>query len=314
VAFVLAMLMLVGGVLAAGVWWLDTRGIPTLFGVCQAVVGDTTVRLQQEQAEIAATIAAVALQRDLPPRAVSIALATAMQESGLRNLDYGDRDSLGVFQQRPSQGWGTPQQVRDVTYATNRFFDALVQLPYEQMSINDAAQAVQRSGFPDHYAKHEPRARALASALTGYSPATFTCQVQADAGLAAEQPSAAGYTPRAAAVRRELRTTFEPAFPGGLDLTTYQTAEGSNVHDLGLAVDVWVPMLDGAGSPQGWQVAHWLVANAARLDVAVVIYDDKIWSARRSGQGWRDYQHPSGSTTITDRHLDHIHVDVIPGG
>ena len=67
--------------------------------------------------------------RGLPERAVVIALATAQQESRLRNLDYGDRDSLGLFQQRPSQGWGTEAQVQDPVYAAGKFYDGLVKVP-----------------------------------------------------------------------------------------------------------------------------------------------------------------------------------------
>ena len=85
--------------------------------------------LTTEQAENATLIAAIGVSRGLPARAVSIALATAYQESKIRNLTHGDRDSLGLFQQRPSQGWGTEEQVRDPYYATNAFYDALAKIP-----------------------------------------------------------------------------------------------------------------------------------------------------------------------------------------
>ena len=98
------------------------------------------------------------MRRGLPARAASIALATAYQESKLRNLDHGDRDSLGLFQQRPSQGWGTAKQIQDPYYATNAFYDALVKIDgYQTMRITEAAQEVQRSGFPEAYAR--PRSR-----------------------------------------------------------------------------------------------------------------------------------------------------------
>src|SRR5687768_13648900 len=88
---------------------------------CVAEVGEVTVELSQEQAYYAGLMAAIALRRELPARAVSIALATAFQESKLRNLDHGDRDSVGLFQQRPSQGWGTEEQLVDPAYAINAF-------------------------------------------------------------------------------------------------------------------------------------------------------------------------------------------------
>lgn len=140
-------------------------------GDCTVTVAGHRVEVSGEQAENATLIAAIGVERGLPARAVSIALATAYQESKIVNIDYGDRDSLGLFQQRPSQGWGTEEQVLDPVYATNAFYDALEQVEgYEDMEITVAAQQVQRSAFPDAYADHEADARALASALTGHSP------------------------------------------------------------------------------------------------------------------------------------------------
>ncbi len=153
---------------------------------CTARVGGTVVDLSTEQAENATTIAAVAVRRGLPARAVSIALATAFQESKLRNLDHGDRDSVGLFQQRPSQGWGTAAQIQQPVYAANRFYDALEKVDgYQTMRITEAAQKVQRSGFPEAYEDHAADGRALASALTGYSRGAFTCVVRRGDGLAA---------------------------------------------------------------------------------------------------------------------------------
>ncbi|WP_320779164.1 hypothetical protein, partial [Streptomyces sp. CRN 30] len=129
-----------------------------------------------EQAVNAATVTAVGTARGLPERAVTIALATALQESALHNIRHGDRDSLGLFQQRPSQGWGTPEQIMDPTYAAGRFYEQLSDVPgYTRLPLTVAAQRVQRSGFPEAYAKHEPDATLLAAALTGRSAATLTC-------------------------------------------------------------------------------------------------------------------------------------------
>ncbi|WP_278256516.1 hypothetical protein [Nocardioides convexus] len=143
-------------------------------GDCTVTVNGHTVDISGEQAENAALIAAVAVRRGMPARAASIALATAFQESKLTNIDYGDRDSLGLFQQRPSQGWGSREQILDPVYATNAFYDALARVRgYESMEITVAAQRVQRSAYPDAYADHEEDGRALASALTGHSPASL---------------------------------------------------------------------------------------------------------------------------------------------
>src|SRR3569833_2960934 len=117
------------------------------------------VTLTGEQLANARTIAQVAWDRGLPERAVVIALATAMQEKHLRKLDHGDRDSLGLFQQRPSQGWGTPEQVQDPAYAAGKFYDHLVAYPgWDTGRLTDVAQAVQRSGFPEAYQKHDAMA------------------------------------------------------------------------------------------------------------------------------------------------------------
>jgi hypothetical protein len=118
--------------------------------------------LSAEQKQNAQTIINVGRQRGASERDIQIALMTAMQESGLRNLNHGDRDSLGLFQQRPSQGWGTPAQVTDPNYAANKFYDHLLRLPNrDNMRLTEAAQAVQRSAYPEAYAKHEGVALAI---------------------------------------------------------------------------------------------------------------------------------------------------------
>ncbi len=122
------------------------------------------VGLSAEQRANAATIVAVGRSLGVPERGIVVALAAAMQESSLRNLSHGDRDSVGLFQQRPSQGWGTARQLQDPTYATKLFFGGqsnpnagktrgLLDVPrWSSMSITDAAQAVQLSAYPKAYA------------------------------------------------------------------------------------------------------------------------------------------------------------------
>ena len=174
-AAVLVLAVLVAGVAAVVVALSRSHPAPPAAERCVAELDGTKWSLAPDQAQNAALIAAVAIQRGLPARAVTIALATALQESRLVNIDYGDRDSIGLFQQRPSQGWGTVEQVQDPVYATGRFYDDLVKVDgYEDLPITEAAQAVQRSGFPEAYAQHETRARAWASALTGCSPGVLT--------------------------------------------------------------------------------------------------------------------------------------------
>jgi hypothetical protein len=152
----------------------------TVADSCQ-VVGETTgtvYAMQPDQLLNASIIADVAMRRGLPEQAVIVALATAQQESKLTNLDYGDADSVGLFQQRPSQGWGTPTQILDPVYSSGKFFDALVKVrDWEGLTVAAAAQAVQRSAFPDAYTSWQPLGTALGAALTGLTLTQLTCRL-----------------------------------------------------------------------------------------------------------------------------------------
>ena len=147
---------------------------------CTITAAGITETFDPEQTGNAALIAALSVKRGMPPRAATIAITTAFQESKIRNLRYGDRDSLGLFQQRPSQGWGTAEQILDPVHATNAFYDALVKYQgYETADITKIAQRVQKSGYPEAYRDHEGQGRVLASNLTGHSPAGLTCRLDA---------------------------------------------------------------------------------------------------------------------------------------
>src|SRR5690242_4730006 len=193
--------LVIGGV-AYGVSRNHSDDDKTL-GECTTKVGRLSVVLTDEQARNATLISAIAIRRGMPAHAATIGLAAALQESKLYNLRGGDRDSLGLFQQRPSQGWGTPRQILDPVHATNSFYHALERVPgYADLPVTVAAQRVQRSGYPSAYAVYEGDARALASALTGYSPAAFWCHVSSPDGAPA--PTAQ----RAAGLRRALFPAF----------------------------------------------------------------------------------------------------------
>lgn len=162
-----------------------TSGGASTLGACDAsqtgglAGGQAGVRigdLTDEQRNNAATIIGVAKGVGAPPRAWLVALATAMQESTLRNLNYGDRDSLGLFQQRPSQGWGSPAQVTDPVHSTTIFLQRLMAVPgWEMLPVTAAAQAVQRSGFPDAYAKWEGLASQLVAQLADVAAVGVSC-------------------------------------------------------------------------------------------------------------------------------------------
>ncbi|GAA4971190.1 hypothetical protein [Actinoplanes utahensis] len=123
-------------------------------------------RWNAEQIANARLIVTIGRQRQVPDEALVIAVATALQESSLRNLRGGDRDSIGLFQQRPSQGWGTPRQLSDPAYQTHKFYDKLLKVKgWRKMRLTEAAQAVQISAFPEAYAKHTASATTLVGAL-----------------------------------------------------------------------------------------------------------------------------------------------------
>jgi LysM repeat protein len=140
-------------------------------------VASVTMPLDDETRANATIVIDVGRALGVPDQAIVVALAAAAQESGLRNVHHGDLDSLGLFQQRPSQGWGTSEEVLDPVRAARAFYVGraepgdggtlgLMDIPgWESMSVTQAAQAVQRSAHPDHYAKWEAQARAWLSEL-----------------------------------------------------------------------------------------------------------------------------------------------------
>ena len=201
----------------------------------------------------------------LPERAAVLVLAGALQESKLENLSGGDRDSVGVLQQRPSQGWGNPPgnaaSLQNVTEATKEFLDKLVKIPgWQTMDLADAVQAVQISADGSLYAQYEDEGQTLADALQGHKAAAITCTIN--------KPTVVATT---AAVIAQLRAQL-PVNP--------PTAVGNTITVPGAA----------------WQTAAWFVANADRLGVASVSYAGKTWT--RSHQ-WRTSLASGAAVTAT---------------
>jgi hypothetical protein len=220
---------------------------------CEARTTTGSVALDADQMANAATITAVGVRRGLPDRAVVIALATALQESKLRNLAHGDRDSLGLFQQRPSQGWGSPEQIADPRYAAGRFYSALVRVKgWESMRLTDAAQRVQRSAFPEAYEKWSDESIVLAEAMIGRASRAVVCTSD-------DTPARRG-VPAAEALGAGLR----------LDWGDVTTITDSAV--LGLVVSADADSV-------GWRYAHWLVAHSKEKGVARVRFGDQQWTA-----------------------------------
>ncbi|ABS02629.1 hypothetical protein [Kineococcus radiotolerans] len=268
-----ATLATVGVLATAGIVWITGDGeVPLVRERCSATVDGESTSMSPEQAANAATVVGIAVRRGLPARAATIGIATIVQESGMRNLDHGDRDSLGLFQQRPSQGWGTPEQVQDPVFATNAFYDALVEVDgYRDLPVTDAAQRVQRSGFPLAYGDHEPEARLVASALTGYTPGGFSCHLRP----VATEVQVGGdeqLTPSAQAVA--------DAAGAQVTILSPSVVEGAQ----GRALEYRAEGEDAART--AWAIAAWAVASAGVHPVTEVSVEGSRWSRDASGRGW----------------------------
>jgi hypothetical protein len=239
--------VLVLGVVAAGTWLGARHVLATVASEkCTVTVDPDSYDWAPDQASNSAAITAIAIQRGLPPRAASIAIATAMQESKVRNIRFGDRDSLGLFQQRPSQGWGTAEQILDPEYSTNKFYDELVKVDgYADMDIAQAAQSVQRSADGSAYAQHEGQARATASVLSGQTHAGIGCALR------------------------------DPEKPGTAKATAALLAKDFGIEG---SVDGGKVTVQGASEDLAWAVASWAVARATDTGALEVTLGDQRWS------------------------------------
>jgi hypothetical protein len=241
--------------------------------ICTATAAGGTAQLSADQTRYATLIAARSIKHDLPARAATIALATALQESDLDNLDHGHADSVGLFQQRPSMGWGTAEQIQDPGYATDKFYAALARIPgYTSMSITEAAQRVQISARGDAYAQHEARSRSLASALTGETPAAFTCTAMTNPG---------------AWTTGEVADRLTDAF--GLAATP-----------VGDRVTVKISSRTGPATSAvaaRWAVAAWAIGNTGQAPITTVSTSGRTWTV---DGGWRtDALAPATAVVIT---------------
>jgi hypothetical protein len=231
----------------------------------------------------------------VPTRGLVVALAAASQESGIRNLHYGDRDSQGLFQMRPSMGWGTVGQVTDPAYASRKFFTVLNGVRgWQLMSVTEAAQSVERSGFPGAYAKWEPRARAVVRAATAGSKVR---------SVAYTIPHAAvnGLQPVAVQAENYVRRAF--GFRGSIGGFARSGHISNSKHYQGLAIDVMVPL-----GPLADRITNYFAGPGyARWHVDNVIHNHRIFNA---GRGWHAYPE-RGNPTLN--HEDHVHIDFVSG-
>ncbi|WP_338750730.1 hypothetical protein [Janibacter alittae] len=268
---VVASLCVVGLLCTAGAWYARDRIGLFLGDKCQATALGETVGFDPEQMNHASTIVLLGVKRGLPARAGSIAVATAIQESKLRNLTYGDRDSVGLFQQRPSQGWGTVDELQDPVYATNAFYEALTKVDgWQGMRITEIAQEVQRSAYPEAYADHEHEGRTIASALAGHSPTGLVCRLD------------------------------EPTDPGRPDTLAAAVTEqtGQDATAQGRVVTI-----RATDDRHAWAVGAWAVAQAQARNIVSVQVGDRRWTrdAGDVAMSWGDADEavPSSQVRVT---------------
>jgi hypothetical protein len=257
-ALVVIALIVVGVIVGAHALVNSLKSVPS--GESCSVA---TYDVDTTQASVASQMVGVVINRQLPARAAVLVLAAGLQESKLRNLasGQGDRDSVGVLQPRPSQGWGTIAQLSDVHYAAGAFLTALVKLPgWQTMDLADAIQKVQISADGSAYAKHEPEAQALSDAFLGIKPASLSCTFP--------KPT-------------QVATTAQVAAAVVTDLpVTAPTTTDSTVSVAGAS----------------WPTATWFVANADRLGVETVAYANRTW---QRGKGWKTSTASSDAVVAT---------------
>ncbi|MFJ2087502.1 hypothetical protein ACIOBK_33595 [Micromonospora chokoriensis] len=281
----------------------------------------TAWTLDAEQQRHAQLIITIGQRDERPPRAWAIAVATAAQESSLR-LDPtpDDHGSSGLFQQTPPW-WGTRAEVNDPTYATTAFYRALVKVPdWQTMPLTTAAQAVQRSAYPDAYAKHS--ATALA-AVREFGGTELDCDRITTASADAAPRNPDGTWPREGCTVRPDPTTNRGCLtPRTAHLVAeakeasyanpgcYRPGEPRSEHSKGRACD-WMMTSGGAASgtqrQRGDAMVDWAVSNADRLGIMYVIWYRKVWSPAK---GWHPYRNPFGASGPSGEHTNHVHISV----
>ncbi|MGN9910713.1 M23 family metallopeptidase [Phytohabitans sp. LJ34] len=203
----------------------DDSVFSNAFGCGEGGIIDASKRMPRvgaygdAQVRNAAIIVNVGSDMRVPFRGWVIAVATAMQESALSNLPHlgarNDHDSVGLFQQRPSQGWGSARQLQDPKYASRKFYEKLLAVEgWQQMALTDAAQRVQVSAYPDAYAKHEPIATQIVNLLTGGAGRAAGNSTKARCATGGEIAASGWTVPVRALVVSGFRTAERPDHDG----------------------------------------------------------------------------------------------------
>ncbi|MFI1995288.1 hypothetical protein [Actinoplanes sp. NPDC020271] len=287
----------------------------------------STAQWDAEQLNIAMTIIQVGAAKGVGSWGQAIALAVGMQESGLRNLPYlgeaNDHDSIGIFQQRPSQGWGTPEQLAQPAYQAGKFYDKLKAISgWQTMPLTEAAQAVQVSAYPDAYAKWTNDAIALVDRY-GAGQVLLDCTGMSfgNADPAPRNPDGS-WPEETCSIVPDPTTGTGCITPRTLHLVQQATAAGwpdpdcfriddHGEHPQGRACDFMMTAgeeASGAQKARGDAMATWVVANANQLGIKYVIWFRMIWTPE---QGWYAYNNPYGGNDPYGWHTNHVHVSLV---
>lgn len=246
--------------------------------------------MSSEQAVNASIVAAVSVERDMYPQAATISLATVAVESNYYNLAYGDRDSAGLFQQRPSQGWGTAEEVQDPVNASNSFYNHLQAIKnYQNLAVGETAQRVQQSGYPDRYQQQADNAKRWADAYIGTTEASVSCVVSENLPT----------TDQSTTLKDELTADFGGAVKvqevnGNLKVTSTGKYTGNDSLSK-----------DAANRAVLNAVANWAVTHASSYSLNGVEFDGKMWSRDKNidrtfigPKGWQDSSADADSVLI----------------
>lgn len=296
--------------------------------------GVTERQLSQSQLDAAATIYSAALETGVGNRGATIGIATALQESDLGDhptaYEPNSDGDMGLFQQRHYIGWyangktleENKQILRDNAYAARTFFlgndtttgyhiPGLVDIPnWETLPLTEAAQKVQRSAFPDAYAKHEALAQSLVTKLSGGDAGPIVCGPTGPVGDCPvfNAKIENGLTPDAIRVLRCSKATWP-------QVTSWSVLRPGDPrdHGKGRAIDVMIPDWRSAtGRALGQEVAEHYRAHASAYGITYIIWREQVWTVARASEGWRScapnrcYTGPND----TAAHRDHVHISV----
>jgi hypothetical protein len=268
---------------------------------------------KREQLVNAAAIINAGAEVGVSLKGQRIGVMTAMGESGLRVLNYGDAagpDSRGLFQQRGNGAWGSLADRMDPRRSAMNFFKALKLVPsWESLPPTIAAHRVQINADPYYYEQFYDDAVSVVDALARTGGGAQPVPVSGSGGgsVGSGDPYNLGKVqPQLRAMVNALAPKFNITTVGGYR----PSATDPQGHPAGLAADFMVPMTQ-AGKAQGAALASYARQNAGALNIDYILWQQQIWSTARAGEGWRPMENRGSDTA---NHRDHVHINVKPTG